>query len=173
MASDSSTPIRPIPPRYVGLTNAETFGRLRSRPDAIEPTAAAYFAEWAGGVPAELEIASGDASSGAPGSVLSAPLVVKVTDGTGNPIAGVPVTFQVRELDARIDGRIAITAVTGADGRATAGRWRLGRGLGTQHVDATVLGTKTTFTARVTAPEDYPQPGRASSTAKSPGSRTS
>jgi len=170
MANEFSTRILPIPPRYVGLADAETFGRLISRPNAIDPTAVAFFAAWAASVASGLEIVSGDASSGAPGSVLSAPLVIRVTDSDGNPVAGVPVTFQVRQLDARIDGRIAVTKVTGADGRATVTRWKLGQLKGTQNVDVSVLGTHKAFSARV-EPDEYTS--RAPSTAKSSGSRAS
>jgi hypothetical protein len=173
MANDSSTGIPPIPPRYVGLANAETFGRLSSRPDRIDQTATAFFAEWIAGFPAALEIGSGNEQTGSINTVLGAPLVVKVTDSAGTAVAGVPVLFQVRELDARIDGRIAVTALTGQDGRATATRWRLGRTVGTQHVDVSAEGARTTFAADATAPGYSGSTTRPQSAPKSSGSRTS
>jgi hypothetical protein len=37
---------QPIPPAYAGLPDSATFARLASRPDRIEPDAAAFFADW-------------------------------------------------------------------------------------------------------------------------------
>jgi hypothetical protein len=173
MANETPTGIPPIPPRYEGLDDAETFGRLRSIPGRIEPTAAAFFAEWIAGLPAVLQAVSGDKQTGTIGTVLAASLVVKVIDGGGNPSANVPVEFQVRELDARIDGRIAITALTGLDGRATVNRWRLGQSVGTQHVDVAVGSARATFTAEATD-SGYSTPTlRPQSPPKSSGSKTS
>jgi len=45
--------------------------------------------------PSELEIVSGDGQTGEAGHVLRSPLVVRVLDRYGNPIAGLPVTFTV------------------------------------------------------------------------------
>ena len=36
----------PIPPPYRGLVDAATFGRLASRPDRVDPEAAAFFDAW-------------------------------------------------------------------------------------------------------------------------------
>lgn len=174
MATDSSsTGIPPIPPRYVGLANAETFGKLISRPDSIDHTADGFFAKWIAGLPAGVAGASGDDQTGSVGTVLAAPLTVKVIDRLGHPVAGVPVLFQVRELDARIDDRIAVTVVTGQDGTATASHWRLGQGVGTQHVDVSVEGVGVTFSADATAPGYSASTPRLPSSPKSPGSRTS
>ncbi|HKY48458.1 MAG TPA: hypothetical protein VJQ79_10800 [Acidimicrobiia bacterium] len=38
----------PIPPRYQNLPEAATFGRLASRPSAIDPNAVQFFADWVG-----------------------------------------------------------------------------------------------------------------------------
>ncbi len=48
---------------------------------------------------------------------------VTVTDVQGNPVAGVPVTFQVSQGDGQITGA---TQTTGFEGRAQVGSWRLG-----------------------------------------------
>jgi hypothetical protein len=174
MANESSsTGIPPVPPRYDGLANAETFGRLISRPDRIDHNANAFFAAWIAGFPAAVEIVSGDDQTGSVNSVLSDPLVVKVIDNTGRTVAGVPVLFQVRELDARIDGRFAVTALSGNDGRATAVRWQLGRVVGTQHVDVSAEGAKTTFEADATGPIAAGSTARQQLPAKSSGSKTS
>ena len=175
MANDFPTGIQPIPPRYNGLADAETFGRLSSRPDRIDPNAEAFFAAWIAGVPVASPIVSGDKQSGEAGTVLAAPLVVKVTDAEGNPVVGVPVAFRVRDPGARIDGRAIAVALTTQEGKATAGRWRLGRTVGTQHVDVRVGGASATFSAEATAP-GYSTSGptsRPPSPPKPSGSRTS
>ena len=120
MATDFPTGIQPIPPRYVGLDDAETFGRLSSRPDRIDPNAEDFFAAWIAGVPVASPIVSGDRQSGEVGTVLSAPLVVKVTDSQGSPVVGVPVAFRVRNAGARIDGRAIAVVLTTQEGKATA-----------------------------------------------------
>jgi len=171
--ASSSTGIPPIPPRYDGLANAETFGRLISRPDRIDHNADGFFRAWIAGFPAALDIVSGDGQSGSVNSVLSNPLVVKVLDNTGGTVAGVPVLFQVRELDARIDGRFAVTVLTGPDGKATAAHWQLGRTIGTQHVDVSAEGAKTTFEADAVGPIAVGSTQRQPLPAKSSGSKTS
>ena len=47
------------------------------------------------GSPASVMVASGDGQSGLPGSVLAAPLVVVVEDGSGNPVPDVSVVWAV------------------------------------------------------------------------------
>ena len=171
MATNFPTGIQPIPRRYVGLDDAETFGRLISRPDNIDPNAIEFFTAWIAGVPVASPIVSGDRQSGEVGSVLAAPLVVKVTDTQGNPVAGAPVLFRVRDAGARIDGRIVAIALTTQEGKATASRWRLGRNPGTHHVDVSVGGASVTFSAEATEP-GQPTP-RPQQPAKPAGSRTS
>jgi hypothetical protein len=120
-----------------------------------------------------LEIVSGDNQTGTVGTALAEPLVVKVADGGGNPFPNVLVAFQVRELDARIDGRIAVSLLTGPDGRATVNRWLLGEIAGTQHVDVTVGSARATFSASATG-SGYSTPTlRPQSSPKSSGSKTS
>ena len=175
MATDFPTGIQPIPPRYVGLDDAETFGRLSSRPDRIDPNAEEFFAAWIAGVPVASPIVSGDRQSGEVGTVLSAPLVVKVTDAQGNPVVGAPVAFRVRNPGARIDGRAIAVVLTTQEGKATASRWRLGRTVGTQQVDVRVGSASATFSAEAT-PVGYSTSGpasRPSTPAKPSGSRTS
>lgn len=167
MASDFPTGIKPIPPRYVGLDDAETFGRLISRPDRIDPNAEAFFAAWIAGVPVAAPVVSGDRQSGEAGTVLGAPLVVKVTDTRGKPVVGAPVVFRVRDPGARIDGRIVAIVLTTQEGKATATHWQLGRTVGTQYVDVTVGGASATFAAEATAP-GYPPSAKTSRT-QAPG----
>ncbi len=120
--------------------------------------------------PALLEAVGGDEQAGEPGAQLPDPLVVKVTDGEGEPMAGVRVAF---ELGAGADGGETSpdTAVTGEDGKATAS-WVLGAATGLQRVHAEVVGAgvevvSLTATAVAGAP---PPSGERSTVAASPAS---
>jgi hypothetical protein len=168
----SSTGIPQIPPRYEGLADAETFGRLISRPDQIDPHAVAYFAAWIAGLPGGVASVAGGEQTGSAGDVLGAPLIVKVTDRRGHAVARVPVLFQVREVDARVDGRIAIAVLTADDGTASV-RWRLGRRAGTQHLEVSAGGKRATFTAEATAPGYSGSTPRLPPSTKSSGPRAS
>ncbi|HEX6746500.1 MAG TPA: Ig-like domain-containing protein [Longimicrobium sp.] len=97
--------------------------------------------------PAQVAAAGGNAQSAPAGTEL-APLVVTVTDGSGRPVGGVPVTWAV------VTGGGTITpldSITNAQGQVSA-RWRLGTVAGQQSVTATVAGlTPVTFTATANA----------------------
>lgn len=91
-------------------------------------------------------IQSGDNQSGDPGSVLPAPLTIKVDDGSGNSTAGTPVVWTVLQ-----PGRLALEQpVTSlpANGIATAGV-RLGTTPGIYKVRATVGAKSVEFTVTV------------------------
>ncbi len=62
-----------------------------------------------------LKIVSGDQQSGAPGATLAAPLIAVLTDSTGNPIPGVPVSY-----DASPGASASVSALTDANGRISA-----------------------------------------------------
>ena len=84
--------------------------------------------------PATLTLVSGGAQSGKAGSMLAAPLVVKVTDGYGNPVPNVSVTWS---SDA--NGIFAATTeITDAFGVAQ-NTYTLGPSTGRQNIVATVL----------------------------------
>ncbi|MBW4603181.1 MAG: DUF4082 domain-containing protein [Calothrix sp. FI2-JRJ7] len=88
---------------------------------------------------------SGDNQSGTAGSALSNPLVVKVTDSSGNPTAGITINFAV----ASGGGSVSPTsAVTGTNGQAST-VLTLGATVGTTNtVSATASGIGSlTFTA--------------------------
>ncbi|MEO7353727.1 MAG: hypothetical protein ABIZ70_05170, partial [Gemmatimonadales bacterium] len=63
---------------------------------------------------------------------------VLVTDGFGNPVAGVTVTFTVVLNNGSVTGA---TPVTDASGRASLGGWTLGAAAGVNRVSASVAGT--------------------------------
>ena len=87
---------------------------------------------------------SGDQQRASVGAPLPEPLVVRVTDGFGNPIAGVTITWTADAGGTLSDE----TTVTGPDGSASVER-TLGPGAGTQHTLASaggLSGSPVTFT---------------------------
>jgi sugar lactone lactonase YvrE len=99
--------------------------------------------------PASLAYVSGNNQSGPAGAALPNPLVVKVTDASSNPIAGVTVSFAVTAGGGTVTPTSATTDINGI---AQAG-WVLGAGLGTNTATATVTGLSTvTFSATATVP---------------------
>jgi hypothetical protein len=89
------------------------------------------------GAPTSIEGLAGDdqnATVGAP--VPIAPSVV-VRDADENPLGGIPVTFTVTGGGGTVSGN---TPVTGSDGVATVGEWRLGPAVGENALSATVIG---------------------------------
>ena len=89
-----------------------------------------------GPTPSSVAKTGGDNQVGAAGTALSTPLEVIVKDGSGNPMAGINVSFAA----ATGGGSVAPTsAATGADGKANTTR-TLGPGAGTQTTTATVTG---------------------------------
>ena len=98
------------------------------------------------GPPALLVKVSGDQQSGVVGTLLAAPLVVRVTDTFGNPVAGSTITF----APASGDGSVVPTQATSASNGNGATEWILGSSLGSQSVGASI-GTVATVTFTATA----------------------
>ena len=95
-------------------------------------------------MPHRLTKVCGDDQEGTVGALLTAPLVVSVSDEDGAAIAGVIVSFAVTAGGGTLS---SATATTNANGRA-ATRLTLGSDLGTNMVSATVEGlASVTFTA--------------------------
>ena len=95
-------------------------------------------------MPHRLTKVCGDDQEGTVGALLTAPLVVSVSDEDGAAIAGVIVSFAVTAGGGTLS---SATATTNANGRA-ATRLTLGSDLGTNTVSATVEGLESvTFTA--------------------------
>lgn len=96
-----------------------------------------------------ISMVSGDGQSGPVGSVLGAPLVVKVTDLTGNPISGIAVVWS-----AEGQGGVSQTStVTDANGQTSVTR-TLGPNAGQQTTLATangLVGSPVAFTHTATA----------------------
>jgi sugar lactone lactonase YvrE len=95
-------------------------------------------------LPATLTIVSGNGQSGPAGMALSNLLAVKVTNSSGNPIAGVMVTFAVTVGGGTLSPASATSDVNGI---AQAG-WTLGSAPGANTATASVAGLSSiTFTA--------------------------
>jgi hypothetical protein len=96
-----------------------------------------------------LEKVSGDRQNGLAGTTLTAPLVVRVTDGSGGGIPNVVITWSVTG-----GGSASLTTTpTGADGQASVTRTLGGAGQQTTVATAQGLtGSPVTFTHTATAP---------------------
>jgi hypothetical protein len=82
-----------------------------------------------------LQLVSGGAQSGLIGALLAAPVVVKVVNGAGAAVSGVPITFT-----PSLGGLVGTpTATTDANGRAQT-TWTLGSLVGTQTLSVTAAG---------------------------------
>ena len=86
--------------------------------------------------PAHIEAVSGTNQAGSTGTMLAEPLVVRVTDSEDRPVPQRKVAFVVLGSDGQASPD---TAITDSDGRATT-RWVLGSTVGTQRLDARVVG---------------------------------
>lgn len=84
----------------------------------------------------QLSIQSGNHQTGTVGSVLAAPIAVKLTDPYGNPKPGVMVSFTVILGGGTVS---SATALSGSQGIASV-QWILGQGAGAQQVEAWVPG---------------------------------
>ncbi|CAN5769081.1 hypothetical protein BH24GEM1_BH24GEM1_17750 [soil metagenome] len=89
------------------------------------------------GAPSSIEPAAGDDQSAVVGGAVPVDPSVLVKDADGNPLGGIPVTFTVTGGGGTVSGN---TPVTGSDGVATVGEWRLGTTVGENTLSAAVAG---------------------------------
>ncbi len=86
---------------------------------------------------ASVSLASGDGQTGVAGEILPAGLKVRVIDGSGEPAAGIAVTFLVTEGGGSFVGTGTPLAIAATDPEGIANvAWRLGPNLGVQRVSA-------------------------------------
>jgi hypothetical protein len=115
------------------------------------PLVAAFRAKGRAAAPASVERFGVAAPSGPAGAVMVDPRSVRVLDAFGNPVPGVPVTWQVTSGGGTA---IPLSATTGSDGIATA-RWALGPRWGAVHqLRATTPVGTIDFAANATLPPD-------------------
>ncbi len=89
------------------------------------------------GAPASIELVAGDDQTATVGEAVPIDPAVVVRDAGGNPLSGIPVTFTVTGGGGRVSGN---TPVTGEDGVATVGEWKLGPSAGANTLEAEVVG---------------------------------
>ncbi len=89
------------------------------------------------GAPASIELAAGDDQSATVGEAVSIDPSVLVRDADGNPLGGIPVTFTVTSGAGTVSDN---TPITGADGVAAVGEWKLGGTAGENTLSAAVAG---------------------------------
>ena len=92
----------------------------------------------------QIAVNAGDNQTATAGSAVATAPSVLVSDGHGNPVAGVSVTFAVASGGGSLTGG---SATTDASGIATAGGWTLGTGAGPNTLTATGAGLSLTFHA--------------------------
>ena len=111
----------------VTWTLGEVFGRVHTVEAVVAGATTATFT--AEGTPAAIEVVSGSDQTVAVGDTVPEELVVRVTGRSGQPAAGVEVTWTVTGGGGTVT---ATAAVTDADGLASA-VWELGEVLGAGH----------------------------------------
>ena len=99
-----------------------------------------------------LELVSGTGQSTLVGTSVPDPLVVKATDGTGNPVAGLAVSWVVGTGGGSLS---PATSTTGADG-LTSTRWTVGPAPGANTATAVVSGVGTVEFAATAVPGTPP-----------------
>ncbi|MEP7325581.1 MAG: kelch repeat-containing protein [Gemmatimonadota bacterium] len=92
----------------------------------------------AAGNPASIGVNDGNGQSSNAGTSLSSAPSVLVTDGEGNPVAGVPVTFMVATGEGSVTGSGQVTDNFGV---ARVGGWTLGPTSGSNTLTATATGS--------------------------------
>ena len=92
-----------------------------------------YFRDVSFAATSSMAKSSGDNQTGTPGSVLASPLVVKILDASGNPVAGATVTFSVTAGGGSVS---PTSAVTGSNGQAST-TVTLGTAVGNNIIHAT------------------------------------
>ncbi len=88
--------------------------------------------------PAALAVVAGNNQSAQVGAPLGEEVVVRVTDGTGRPVAGARVAFRITSAS---DGEISPSEATTDDAGLAGARWSLGTAAGAQTADARVPGS--------------------------------
>ncbi|HET9982393.1 MAG TPA: leishmanolysin-related zinc metalloendopeptidase [Longimicrobiales bacterium] len=119
-------------------------GLAASCSDASNPTAPPV----ASAVVGALEVSAGDGQTATVRTAVATPPAVLVRDRSGQPAAGVTVTFRVAAGGGSVGQG---TAVTDSGGIASAGRWTLGAQPGANALVASAGGSTVRFTATAVA----------------------
>jgi hypothetical protein len=128
----------------ISINNAGT-GYVLTASSTLPSVASSPFNITAG-TATQIAAFSGTGQGGTVGTALAAPFVVKVTDGSGNPVSGAPVVWAVTGGGGSLGGT---TTTTNGSGQAQA-TLTMGPTAGTNTVTATsgtLIGSPVTFTA--------------------------
>jgi hypothetical protein len=139
--------------RITGVVGSRTLLFSRSGLVSVESSPIAITA----GPPTVLEIQTGNGQSAAAGTAVATDPAVRVTDQSGNPIAGVQIDFDITGGGGSVSPG---TVTTGANGIAAVDSWTLGAAPGPNTLRASVpslpaLGNET-FTATGTSTNTAP-----------------
>ena len=136
-----------VSPAGVATAIANGTGALRAQVDAVSGTATVTVNQ----VPTIVERIDGDAQRGRPRTTLARPLVARVLDAGGNPVAGAAVFFSPSGGSGFVTPGTAPTDTAG-EARTS---WTLGDSFGSQSLVASVAdGTNTVFTATAQRPNE-------------------
>jgi uncharacterized protein (TIGR03437 family) len=99
------------------------------------------------GTPGSISVVSGSTQSASPGQSLAQPLVAQVVNASGQPLAGVPVTWTVSPANA---ATLSASTTTGTNGQTTNTVTLTSAATGTVTITATASGTNNTATFTIT-----------------------
>ncbi len=141
-----STVIQPTPPNF---PTSQYFIFPSNFYNVITGAVGGYAFTVTPGTPGNTLVVSGNGQTASPGLALAAPLVAQVSNSSGQPLAGVPVTWTVSPANA---ANLASTTTTGTNGQTSNNVTLTNAATGTITVTASASGTNThaTFTITVT-----------------------
>lgn len=138
---------------YTKAESGVTITATRTSGDTLTAGTSASFTVNAGAA-TTLTLTSGNNQSGVVGAALASPLVVTVSDATGNPVSGVSVNFAINTVPVGATGQsLSTTSTTTAANGQTSSTLTLGNMAGTYTVTVTstgLTGSPVTFTANAT-----------------------
>ncbi len=123
--------------------------RARAKADGLANSPVEYIATANSGVASKLEYVIGNQQTGTAGYALPQPLVVKVVDDSGDPIANYPVNYKVEFGGGNFNGKSTLDIYTDVFGKATAS-FTIGRVAGSKIASANtpdLAGSPQRFTA--------------------------
>ena len=136
-----------VSPAGVATAVSNGAGTIRAQVDGVSGTATVTVSQ----KPTAVERAAGDAQRGRPGTPLVKPLIARVLDAGGSPVAGTAVFFSPADGSGLVAPGTAPTDMAG-EARAS---WTLGDGFGPQSLVASVAdGANTVFTATAQRPNE-------------------
>ena len=136
-----------VSPAGVATAVSNGAGTIRAQVDGVSGTATVTVSQ----KPTAVERAAGDAQRGRPGTPLVKPLVARVLDAGGSPVAGTAVFFSPADGSGLVAPGTAPTDMAG-EARAS---WTLGDDFGPQSLVASVAdGANAVFTATAQRPDE-------------------